>query len=459
VSRAYGLSDGYPGLTKVPGGACSALRQTNAAAAALECRTVRIWAAAIAVIGMGGGCNYGPYTFRCTDDASCGPGGKCEPGFNLCSFDDRHCVSGRSFGELGGSNAGHCIGSQPPPDAGPLDAPQACYGSAPYTVCFASAPTGNLDIAMPTTFDTVTGTMAGTQLNCTTPMSGGNGYCVLAANTINIGAPLRAIGSKPLVLVAATSISVPASGSIDVGSHRLPAESIGAGADPATGCSAGTPPGSANGTSGGGAGGSFVGAGGNGGNGGGGGGAGGTRGSTISQFTALRGGCPGQDGAGNQKGARGHGGGAVFLIAGNTILVGGTINAGGEGGAGATGQDTGGGGGGAGGMIGFDAATIMFTGVLIANGGGGAEGSGNTSTGNSGGDATSTNAAAGGTGGTTVAGDGGAGSAGIAAGPGAAGTDGNSVNGGGGGGGGGGAGLIKGPPASLATNVSPAATP
>jgi hypothetical protein len=379
----------------------------------------------------------------------------------LCSFaNDAKCgPGGRSFGDLGGANAGQCVNVQPLPDAGipdsrPLDAGPACYGSAPYTVCFASKPTGNLEVTVSTTFDTATGTGTGTQLTCATTMSGGAGYCVVAANTITINSLLRAVGSKPLVLVAADSINVPAS--IDVSSRRNPTppvDSIGAGAD-APGCNAGTLPNTGGGASGGGAGGSFVGAGGNGGNGGG--GNGGAKGSAPGFGTVLRGGCPGQDGAGGGHGARGHGGGAVFLIAGKGITVGGTINAGGEGGAGGNGANDGGGGGGAGGLIGFDAMTIMVTGTLIANGGGGGEGgsSGGTN-GTNGGDASSTTAAPGGANASMSGGDGGAGSAGVAGGSGATPLDAT----GGGGGGGGGAGLIKGPPSSLGPSVSPAATP
>jgi hypothetical protein len=345
-------------------------------------------------------------------------------------------------------------GPDAPPDA-PPDA-RVCFGTAPFTFCFTTPPAGAIDVSMPTTFDTVTGTVgAGTQLNCATPRSGdeSNSYCVLAANTITINASLRATGSKPLVLLAVDSISVPMS--IDVSSHRVGGtDSLGAGADPTSGCNAGTPPTTAGGTGSGGAGGSFLGAGGNGGNGGG--GNGGQRGTAPGIGTVIRGGCPGQDGAGTAKGLRGHGGGAVFLIAGNRITVGGTINAGGEGGAGGAAMASGGGGGGAGGMIGFDAQTIMVTGILIANGGGGAEGGGNGTNGNPGGDASSTNAALGGAGGSATAGDGGNGSTGAAAGPGITGMDGAT----GGGGGGGGAGLIKAPAtANLGTNVSPAATP
>lgn len=86
-------------------------------------------------------------------------------------------------------------------EAGPV-----CYGTAPFSVCFATAPTGRIEVAMPTTFDTASGTMSGTQLSCTTPTSGDLGYCVLAADTITIGAALRATGPKPLVLVAAAAV-------------------------------------------------------------------------------------------------------------------------------------------------------------------------------------------------------------------------------------------------------------
>src|ERR1044071_3207525 len=250
--------------------------------------------------------------FNCSGNplSACGAGGTWEAN-GFCSFLDSTCSSGRRYGDLGGPS-GRCVGEEPPIDAR-LDTPppdaRLCFGAAPFTICFPAPPSGSIDVSMATTFDTVTGTVTGTQLNCSAPTSGGTGYCVIAANTITIGAPLRAVGTKPLVLVAATSISVPAAGSIAVGSHRMGGtDSLGAGADPNPGCNVGNLPSSANGTSGGGAGGSFLGAGGNGGNGGNGGGGAGTRGPTTNSVTTLRGGCPGQDGAGNMKGGRGHGG-------------------------------------------------------------------------------------------------------------------------------------------------------
>jgi hypothetical protein len=337
---------------------------------------------------------------------------------------------------------------------------RTCFGDDPFKVCFASAPTGAIDISTATTFDTVYGTISGTPLTCATPMSGGTGYCVLAARTIMISTPLRAVGTRPLVLVAADSITVPTSASVDVGSHRVPVESIGAGADSASGCNEGTAPTTANGTSGGGAGATFIGGGGSAGNGGNAGGGAGQRAPGISTVITVRGGCPGQDGAGDNKGALGHGGGAVFLLAGSRITMDGTILAGGEDGGGATGMSAGGGGGGSGGMIGFNAPTIAVTGAVIANGGGGGAGAA-TAGGQPGSDAVTTDSAAGGAGGSGMGGDGGVGSSGSISTSGAFGHDGSSNMGvgGGGGGGGGGAGLIKGPPASLGPNVSPPATP
>lgn len=329
-----------------------------------------------------------------------------------------------------------------------------CFGDDPFKLCFASAPTGAIDVSTATTFDTVNGTISGTPLTCATPMSGGTGYCVLAAKTITVSTPFRAVGLRPLVLVASESIIVPTSASIDVGSHRVPVESIGAGADPSTGCNAGTLPTTGNGTGGGGAGGSFIEGGGSAGNGGNGGGGAGQRAPGILTVTAIRGGCPGEDGAGDSKGARGHGGGAVFLFAGHGIAVSGTIRANGEGGAGATGMNTGGGGGGSGGMIGFSAPNIMVTGAVLANGGGGGGGAA-TVEGNPGSDAVTTDPAAGGAGGSAIGGDGGAGSAGSVSTSGARDQDGNLNMGGGGGG----AGLIKGPPVALGPNVSRPATP
>lgn len=345
-----------------------------------------------------------------------------------------------------------------------------CYGTGIVRVCLASPPEQSLLVASPTTIDTAQG------FSCT-PAMGGEGYCVVVATDIVIAQTLRATGPRPLILVASGSITVGAGGVIDVGSHRGVMPETGAGADPAD-CGNGVLPVAqpASGSGGGGAGGSFT-------TGGGSGGDGGANGSNstggfaaaeapAASIARVQGGCPGQSGAGAPLGpsdtsAKGHGGGAVFLIATSMIDVKGAISAVGEGGGG--GPPTqfggcGGGGGGAGGMIGLDAPMVRSTGLLLASGGGGggAGGSENTYYGAEGASATTTEAAKGGRGARSgiVGGNGGDGASTTTAA--AKGLPGNndSVSIGGGGGGGGGAGLVKAPSrADLGINVSPAPTP
>jgi hypothetical protein len=355
------------------------------------------------------------------DHPTCGPNGECPRGLSCSSL-------------------GLCEDPADPP---------ACLGTDIVKVCLLSAPTTPITISSPTQIDTTNSPI------CAVSTSGDN-YCVLAGTTITIDETLRASGTRPLVLLATDTIT--ANAMIDVGSHRGATPEFGAGADPAT-CDAGTAPTTGTYTSGGGAGGSFLGLGGAGGAGGLG-GAGGMPGAAASTVTELRGGCPGQDGdsVSSDKSIGGHGGGAVFLIAGNQILVSGGINAAGEGGGGGVNcnvPSSGGGGGGAGGMIGFDAPTVVGSGLILANGGGGGGGCDHSVAGKAGADPTAVTAAIGGSGG----GVGGNGSAGTSAGPGAAGGKG-SCNMCSAGGGGGGAGLIKAPvTADLGTQVSPIPTP
>jgi hypothetical protein len=332
------------------------------------------------------------------------------------------------------------------PDASTPDAdPFACLGTELLNICIMPASLSELTISEAMTIDTDNPQM------CTAT----GRYCVVAATTLRVNATLRATGAKPLVLLARDAILV--NQLIDVGSHRLPAEFVGAGADPVA-CLAGAQPS----TSGGGAGGSFAGAGGNGGSGGAG-AAGGLPARATTPITAFRGGCAGQDGNGAGKGTGGHGGGAVYLIAGNRIdITGPGINAVGEGGTGGAviaNSPSGGGGGGSGGMIGLDAPTITCTGLILANGGGGGQGSGTSNTGAAGSDPTGIGAAGGGTGGSVFGGTGGNGSFGAAGGSGANGSIALSV-GAGGGGGGGAAGIVKArATADLGAQLSPLATP
>jgi hypothetical protein len=421
------------------------------------------WLAVTAVITAVTGCNYGAQSFTCSDDLSCGASGRCEPDVSLCSFPDGACMSGRRFGDLAGGQSNQCVGEvavpidaaiDAPPDVPPIDA-RVCFGNEPFTICLAAAPTMPLAIAADTNLNTAVAAM------CTPTVSGATDYCVVAATTITISAKLRGFGAKPLVLLASESITVSGpNGQIDVGSHRAD-PNTGAGANPAV-CVAGSNPG----TRAGGSGGSFTGTGGPGGGGGGGGGTGGTAAAGIgtANITTVRGGCPGHEGNGGDRGAGGRGGGAVFLIAGTRIEIGGRgITAGGEGGAPGRNNGSGGGGGGTGGMIGFDAPTITANALLLASGGGGGEGAGDTVTGEAGDDATETAPANGGNG-AQLGGNGGQGSAdNVASAAGGAGAVGGTLGGntdGGGGGGGGAAGVIKAPAtATLGTQLSPPVTP
>lgn len=339
------------------------------------------------------------------------------------------------------------------PDAAPTDAAEsACFGTALLHLCLASPPTQPFMINSFTLIDTASTTA------CAPLVSGGD-YCVIAATTMTIGGTLRATGRRPLVLIASDSIT--ATALIDVGSHRAATPEVGAGAEP-PGCAVGTLPITIAGTNGGGAGGSFIRAGGRGGDGTGAAGSGGTAGAAVAanRVASLRGGCAGQPGDGIAKTPGGHGGGAVFLIAGNAIAVSGSggINASGEGGGGAVPMARGGGGGGSGGMIGFDAPMVTATGSIIANGGGGGEASSDTNLGNPGADPSSVRAAPGGTGGNTNGGDGGIGAGAPTSSAGAGGGGGGVTDLGGGGGGGGGIGLVLAPAtATLGTQVSPPA--
>ena len=369
---------------------------------------------------------------------ACSPKGDCPDGW-ICNL-QRVCELPAGIdGGTTGSDSAVATGQ----DAG------FCYGTGLVSVCLAAAPSQPFMTTDLTAIDT------DSSLLCAATLGAGE-YCVIAGTTVAIDGVLRATGRRPLVLLASDSITT--SSMIDVGSHRSSPDRVGAGADHAA-CSGGTGPTGG----GGGAGGSFVGIGGAGGpSATSGTSSGGTSGAAAIAVTALRGGCTGQGGDGSDGGLAGHGGGAVALIAGSSIVLHAEIDAGGEGGSAGTGLTSGGAGGGAGGMIVLDAPTISSSSALVANGGGGGEGSEVSIAGRNGADATAVTAAPGGSGLTGQGGDGGAGSSqasSASGGAGGAGTTGTGTSHGAGGGGGGGAGLIVAPAwASLGGATSPAPT-
>lgn len=246
-----------------------------------------------------------------------------------------------------------CVLEEPEIDAALPDSdPNAgCFGSGFVTVCPVQPSEPALVLDVDETIDT------DVDVRCAALLPPGvTDVCALVAPQIRVMAAITAIGQRPLVLVASNLVL---EGSISVASSA--AGRIGAAANPA--CSGGTAPSGG----GGGAGGSYRGTGGSGGAAG-----GGTPAPATPDPQMLRGGCSGGTGGGTNGGAGGNGGGVVYLI-GDSIMIGGTINASGAGGSGVMGLNGGGGGGGAGGMIGLDATSLVITmdARVFANGGGG----------------------------------------------------------------------------------------
>jgi hypothetical protein len=248
---------------------------------------------------------------------------------------------------------------------------KACTGTTPPTTFFSP------------TIDT--GTIGGGQADCAMVIPQLSPYpevCVIIANDITIDSTMHAAGanSRPLVLVATNTLTVNAL--VSVASVRGNGW-VGAG-ETASECFTGpTLDGSTGGGgAGGGAGGSWSSSGQDGGVGG----SGTNEGVPNTGGNApagVRGGCRGGSGAVTGT-SYGHGGGAIYLIAGSTIhlMANARINASGEGGmAGAV--NGGAGGGGSGGLIGLDAPTVTIDvgARLVANGGGGGGGGGTGSAG------------------------------------------------------------------------------
>ncbi len=264
-----------------------------------------------------------------------------------------------------------------------------------FAPCDLPAPTLELRITAagsPWTFNTVSGKLTDKDSAETEPpslvvtQSGGVALLVISATNVVVetNANLRVLGSRPLLIAAFAAIDV--SGTIDVSSDKD--GDPGAGSDPDACSGNGSTAGEdGQGGTGGGGGGGFRGNGGPGGDGDSNGTlrAGGMAGTALPNSPLIvRGGCSGADsGVGRAQpsdatpvGAGGQGGGAIHLSTAGSIMVNGTIHAGGAGGkAGIFDASCGGGGGGSGGYIGLEAASVDTTaGTLAANGGGAGEG-------------------------------------------------------------------------------------
>jgi hypothetical protein len=266
-----------------------------------------------------------------------------------------------------------------PADAGqdafvPQDAPKLdglgamCMGSGLLNVCFDPPST---DVILGAgTLDT------DTDARCLTrPQPSGGTVCTIVGSNVTVTGTVIVTGSRPLVIIATTMITIANAAVLDVSSTTVAPIRNGPAAG-LTPCATGTDGTAVSSNGGAGASFSFNG------------GAGGrgkdltvTLPGPVVGVTSVRGGCAGGTGAGNQAGlvggVGGAGGGAVYLIAAASIVVTGNIYASGAGGAGGL-QRRGGGGGGSGGLIGLEAPTITVTGTVTANGGGGGGGGGAT---------------------------------------------------------------------------------
>jgi hypothetical protein len=223
-----------------------------------------------------------------------------------------------------------------------------CYGAGFGHVCLPNVPTGSVAFT--------TGVVNTDSSSCDPVASITLNACVMTAGSFMIGG-LRATGSRPLVMIADTTLTV--SGVLDLSSHLGGVTGAGAASTRVTSlCDVGSLS-----TGGGGAGGSFGTRGGNGGDSGAG-SYGGRAGAP--QPAALRAGCSGG----------GVGGGAVYLIAGSQIVItsSGRVEASGAAGNGGAQPSGIGDGGGSGGLIALDAPVVHNDGAICANGGGGGQG-------------------------------------------------------------------------------------
>jgi hypothetical protein len=254
---------------------------------------------------------------------------------------------------------GRCLAT----DAG-LDPARECFGTPPFVICVtppeAPRTLGRID----------------TTAGCDEVVTVGRELCVVKGTDIEIAQQVPVVGERPLVILASGALTIQAAGIVDAAAT---ATAGGPGADLACDASATAGGGGASCCGGGGAGGTFGSRGGNGGNGGVTDGLGGTAAMPAAPPSVLQGGCSGTDGGagvGGQPSRRGFGGGGVYLLAGETLTIHGTVTASGAGGRGGPAPRGGGGGAGSGGMIVLYAptATATASAQIFANGGGGGGG-------------------------------------------------------------------------------------
>ena len=252
-------------------------------------------------------------------------------------------LAGCDFERGGGAVPGDGPDAAPPkdtPDAPDAPPSQVCLGDGEFRICV-DEPTMPFSVgATNPTIDTDADPPECTFVSQPDRPS----LCVIAATTITIDDSILFVtGSHPLVLLARDTIRI--GRGVDVSSHQM-GPATGAGFDSAA-CDASGNGGNDNNGGDGGAGGSFGSVGGNGGA------AGGTSqgpsaGAVTTPALFLRGGCKGGNGGngngGGTGGAGNHGGGAVLLLAGQSIAIDGFVNA--SGGGGGRGLNSKGGGGG-----------------------------------------------------------------------------------------------------------------
>jgi hypothetical protein len=252
---------------------------------------------------------------------------------------------------LGIDDPGHEPDSQLPSDA------TLCYGDTSdgslITVCL--QPTLNSAL-----LDTAVDTDSDPRCASLTPPVGPE-VCVLEAVDITIEGQIALTGRRPLVIVGTHSITIKSTAVLDASSRLGLRNGPDANDSTCPGISTAM-------TGGGGAGGSFGTIGGNG-------GGSGAKAALPQMPIFVRGGCAGSTDMSAGIQGSGPGGGAVYLIAGASIVIDGVILANGGGGRAPNGSSgDGGGGGGAGGLIGIDAPMVIGSGAVMAVGAGGAEG-------------------------------------------------------------------------------------